>query len=204
LVLTAWAPLPSLARGPQDRPAPPGPPRHVTRLPPGHREVIVRGDRFYYHGGHFYRPGPRGYFVVGAPIGAVVTTLPVGFTMLVVGGVTYYSYLGAYYQRIPAGYVVVEAPPTVVAPAPVVLAPSAPAVVQPSTPASGSVIVTAQALNVRSGPGENYQVITVVYQGASLTVQGIAPGWLYVLLSYGGYGWVAQQFTNWSVPPASG
>ena len=164
----------------------------------------MRGDRFYYHGGRFYRPGPRGFVVVGAPIGAVLAAPPVGYTVLMAGGVTYYSYLGVYYQRIPAGYVVVEAPATVVAAPPVVVAPNGPAVAQPSTPASGSVTVTAQALNVRSGPGENYQIITVVYQGAILTVQGISPGWLYVLLSYGGYGWVAQQFTTWSTLPASG
>jgi uncharacterized protein YgiM (DUF1202 family) len=196
LIAAAFTPQWSLARSPQSGPVP--------NLPRGHREVVVRGNKYFYHGGHFYRPAPRGYMPVRAPIGAVLPALPVGFAVGAAAGVTYYSYMGVYYRRIPAGYVVVEPPVVVAAPPVVAVAPASPVLVQPSTPSSGSVQVTVASLNVRTGPGPGYAVVAVAYAGDVLTVQGISPGWLYVALPNGTLGWVAGQFTTQVAPPASG
>lgn len=110
----AIAPGTAVARGPKpgrgwDRGG-----GHVRQLPRGHRQTVVRGNRYYYNHGRFYRPGPRGYRRVRPPFGAIVNGLPIGFSIMVAAGLTYYSYLGVYYRRAPAGYVVVSAPPVVV------------------------------------------------------------------------------------------
>lgn len=79
-------------------------------LPPKHEVIMVRGDRFHFHGGRFYRPAPFGFFVVPPPMGAFVTFVPMGHRIVMVGGINYYFYEGIYYQPVPSGYVVVPAP----------------------------------------------------------------------------------------------
>lgn len=81
-------------------------------------------------------------------------------------------------------------------------APRRPAVPQPAygyaasyTAAAGSVIVTAQLLNVRSGPGLENPSIRQVPNGTVLSIQGNAPGWYYVKTSDELYGWVMTQYT---------
>jgi uncharacterized protein YgiM (DUF1202 family) len=158
-------------------------PRHgavIVDLPAGHRTVYVGRTRYFYRSGVFYRPGHSGYMVVRAPIGAVIAAPPAGCRTVVFGGTTYYDYNGDYYQNTPAGYVVVAAPPGV---------PPAPATT------GGQVSVTAHRLNVRSGPGMGHPVIEQVRQGIVLTVQGTAPGWLYVRTPSGKLGWVSGQYT---------
>jgi len=164
-------------------------PRHgtvIVDLPAGHRTVYVGRSRYFYRSGVFYRPGPSGYVVVRAPIGAVIAAPPAGCRTVLVGGATYYDYNGDYYQNTSGGYVVVQAPP---------VAPAAPAT------AGQRVSVTAHTLNVRSGPGMGHPVIEQVRQGIVLTVQGTAPGWLYVRTPSGKLGWVSGQYT---VPFVSG
>ena len=158
-------------------------PRHgtvIVDLPSGHRTVYVGRSRYFYRSGVFYRHGPSGYVVVRAPLGAVIAAPPAGYRTVVVGGATYYDYNGDYYQNTPGGYVVVEAP-TVVPPAPAT--------------AGQRVSVTANTLNVRSGPGLGHPVIEKVRQGIVLAVQGTAPGWLYVRTPSGKLGWVSGQYT---------
>ncbi|MFS1524071.1 DUF6515 family protein [Microbulbifer sp. 2304DJ12-6] len=104
-------------------------------LPLGHVRVAVGGRPYYYHGGHFYRHGPRGYVVVAAPLGASVVTLPASVVQVQLGGVTYYQYGNAYYQWVPATRTYVVVAPPVPAPAPVAVVPApAPA---PATPNPG-------------------------------------------------------------------
>ncbi|WP_444903680.1 DUF6515 family protein [Microbulbifer sp. DLAB2-AF] len=115
-------------------------------LPTNHVRVAVGGRPYYYHGGHFYRHGPRGYVVVNAPLGASVVTLPSRAVPVQVGGVTYYQYADAYYQWVPATrtYVVVAPPAPVAvvpAPAPVVTVPAPVA----ATPAPAQAPTTAPA-----------------------------------------------------------
>lgn len=167
-------------------------PRHgevFVNLPAGHRTVYVGRSRYFYRSGVFYRHGPSGYVVVRAPIGAVIAAPPTGCRTVVFGRATYYDYNGDYYQNAPAGYVVVEAPPVV-----------------PPAPAIGGqrVSVTAHTLNVRSGPGMGHPVIEQVRQGIVLTVQGTAPGWLYVRTPSGKFGWVSGQYTVPFVSAPSG
>jgi len=90
-------------------------------LPYGYSEVRVGSDRYYYHRGVYYRPGPHGYYVVHAPRGAYIHALPPHYTRVYVGGTYYYRYGDVYYQTYRNGYMVVDPPPAVVAsiPAPV-------------------------------------------------------------------------------------
>lgn len=58
------------------------------------------------------------------------------------------------------------------------------------------LVVNTGALNVRSGPGPQYTVVTVVRGGTELPVLGMNPdgSWFYVA-SPGGAGWVDVDFT---------
>jgi uncharacterized protein YgiM (DUF1202 family) len=158
-------------------------PRHgevFVNLPAGHRTVYVGRSRYFYRSGVFYTRGPSGYVVVRAPVGAVIAAPPAGCRTVVVGGATYHAYNGDYYQNGPAGYVVVQAPAVVP---------------QPPSMAGQQVSVTAHTLNVRSGPGMGHPVIEQVRQGFIVTVQGTAPGWLYVRTPSGKFGWVSGKYT---------
>ncbi len=146
-----------------------------------HRRVRFRGIDHYYQHGHFYRRGPYGYFLVNAPIGAVVWSLAFGFDTIWIGGSAYYHYGGTYYQRAPAGYVVV-APPA-----------SAVAVREPSEGPMGSVYIEAVTLNVRAQPGRSHPVIHQLHEGDIVTVYGTAPGWFYVELPNGYFGWIVRD-----------
>ena len=178
----------------------------VTHLPRRHKAVRVGKIKYFYHGGIFYKRGPSGYVVIAAPIGAIVLDLPDGFISVVIGGVTYYNYAGVYYRKVPAGYVVVKTPSRRV-----VEAPAGSVVVQDASPAEqsspaviGIVSVTAQKLNVRSGPGKSHSEVRQVHQGDVLVIYGYVPDWLYVQLPDGQYGWVMKKYTTQLPPPASG
>ncbi len=187
------------APGKQSKYQPAHHPQVVPKMPPNHRSYNYHGTRYYYHGGVYYRPYNRGYIVVRPPRGLFVDLLPIGFATLLIAGITYYTFAGIYYRTAPGGYVVVDAPAGVV-----VTSPAAPAAEAPSAPI-GTAVVTSPLLNVRSGPGMNYSVVTTVMQGYSLNVYGTAPGWLYVQAPTGQFGWVAQSFTNYApIPTPSG
>jgi len=162
----------------------------VPRLPRSHQEYAYQGTRYYGHGGVYYRPSGHGYVVSRPPRGMFIRGgLPLGFATLVVAGLTYYTLAGIFYRPAPNGYVVVDAPAGVVVNSP-------PAqIVAPSQP-QGTAVVTAPLLNVRSGPGRNYPVMTAVPQGVNLAIYGQSSGWLYVQAPNGQFGWVAQRFTN--------
>ncbi|AQQ69007.1 hypothetical protein Mag101_16225 [Microbulbifer agarilyticus] len=94
----------------------------VPILPAGYVNLAVGGVPYYYSGGYYYRPAPRGFVVVNAPLGAAVLTLPGSAVRVQIGGLTYYQYGASYYQWRPHmnRYVVVPAPVATVAAAPVV------------------------------------------------------------------------------------
>jgi len=50
----------------------------------------------------------------------------------------------------------------------------------------------------------NHPVVHQVYQGNMLAVQNHAPGWLYVKLPSGQFGWVVAKFTTQIPPLANG
>ncbi|AOS96667.1 hypothetical protein AUP74_01207 [Microbulbifer aggregans] len=100
----------------------------VPVLPNGFLSLAVGGRPYYFHGGHYYRPGHAGYVVVSAPLGAAVVSLPASAVQVNIGGVIYYQYADAYYQWHPArrSYVVVPPPAGAVAvPAAAVASPGA-------------------------------------------------------------------------------
>jgi hypothetical protein len=91
------------------------PPRgaRVRALPYGYRPYFFRGRPYYFYGGVWYAPGPRGFVVVGAPIGLNLSTLPPYYTTLWFGGTPYYYADDTYYQWVPrTNEYAIVAPPT--------------------------------------------------------------------------------------------
>ncbi len=142
---------------------------------------MVGGALYYHNAGAYYRNTSSGYIVVRPPVGAVISVLPSGYQAAVVNGVVYYSYGGSYYQQVSNGYLVV-ADPT--------------AGSYHQLAGVGKVVVTAQRLNVRSGPGQENAVVGKVFSGDILQVIGNAPGWYYVRFADGTSGWVMANFTS--------
>lgn len=164
----------------------------VAATPAGYRTIWAGGVEYFYHRGVYYRKQPSGFVVVRPPIGVIIASLPIGFITFAVGGSAYYYYGGVYYREVPSGYIVVEAPPGAVV------------VEEPPVVVRGSVSVTPPTLNVRSGPGMEFQVIGQVSQGDVLVIRGNAPEWLYVQFSSGKFGWVLGKFTTPLSSPPSG
>lgn len=137
-----------------------------------------------------------------------VWALPLAAAAVTIAGLTYYNHAGVYYRPAYGGYVVVPppAPPQTVfadpfAPYPMDVTvagppPPMPAPMVVGLPSQGAVVVSSPSLNVRSGPGYNYSVVTVVTQGSTLTVLNASDGWLSVRTPLGDVGWVAQQYTR--------
>ena len=132
----------------------------ARNLPPKHNVVVLRGAKYHYYGGRFYRPGPIGFFMVMPPIGAIVTVLPVGHRMVLVGGITYYYSENVYYTDCTDGYVVVPQPAKVT----VV---SAPAETTAVSPPGQSITI-----NVPNSNSSFTPVKLVKYQGGYIGPQG--------------------------------
>ena len=77
--------------------------------------VFIDGPRgrYWYGGGVWYSYGPRGYVVVGAPVGVFVPVLPPYYTTVWVAGVPYYYANDTYYEWRDSNqqYEVVAPPP---------------------------------------------------------------------------------------------
>lgn len=155
--------------------------------PPAGSHFVKHGNvRYVNHGGHFYKPGPQGYISVIPPFGLIVPSLPVLATSMFVAGMTYFVYDNIYYRQVSSGYEVVAQPTTTT------IVTSGSSV---SSYGTGSVVsVTANKLNVRSGPGLQHSISGLLYKGASLVVEGTAPDWVYVRLPDGSYGWVMSRY----------
>jgi hypothetical protein len=87
---------------------------YVHDLP--RERIIVNGGprgRYWYSGGVWYNYGPRGYVVIGAPVGLFVPVLPPYYTTVWYGGVPYYYANDSYYvwRDSTSQYEVVDAPP---------------------------------------------------------------------------------------------
>lgn len=186
-------PAPALAGpGPHHRPGPGGKSGPVfMRVPPGGKIVRHKGGDYFFYRGRCYRRGPKGYFWVRPPIGIIAYGLPAAAVTVLIGGLTYYVYDNVYYKRVHAGYQVVQVPtrrPTIVQPPPA--APVKPVV------SGARVVVKAKVLNVRSGPGINHAVLTRIYRGNILIIQGSKPDWYHVRLPDNTYGWVMKAFVS--------
>jgi uncharacterized protein YgiM (DUF1202 family) len=71
----------------------------------------------------------------------------------------------------------------------------------PAPPVSGTAVVATGALNVRSGPGVNYTVLTAVTYGQTVTLLGRnqAATWAQIRLANGTVGWVNASLLQMSV-----
>jgi Family of unknown function (DUF6515)/Bacterial SH3 domain len=155
----------------------------VKILPRGSKTVVINRERLYAHGGHYYRHTPRGYLLVRPPLGALIAELPFGFLRVTFGGLDYFVWDNVFYRHTPLGYRVVETP------------------VGYQETDYGPVRVEAALLNIRSGPGLEFEVIGRLEQGNLLMVTAISPEWYYALLPNGDYGWVMSRHTS---PVANG
>ncbi len=182
-VILSIATFPFDAQAGPTKPAPPV----IKHLPPGSRQVVHKKNHYFFHKGKYYKHAKSGYVSILPPIGVIVRGLPVSVATILVGGVTYYVYEDVYYRKIPSGYQVVEIPKTV-------KIKKIPARTMDAAVPQTLVMVTAKILNVRSGPGLNHPVLSHVYYGDLLTVQGNAPNWVYALLPDESYGWVMIKF----------
>lgn len=69
------------------------------------------------------------------------------------------------------------------------------------TPVSGTATITANNVNVRTGPGTNFPVVSKVKKGTTMTIKDEAFGWYKVVLPDGNTtGWVA----SWLVDTGTG
>jgi uncharacterized protein YgiM (DUF1202 family) len=68
----------------------------------------------------------------------------------------------------------------------------------------GSVNIAASTLNVRAQPGRNFPVIDQLHAGDIVTVYGTTPGWFYIELPNGYFGWVMTECTILEAPYVCG
>jgi len=83
----------------------------VREVPRGYRHVDVRGERYYYNEGRFYRPRGSGYVLVAPPIGAAVVNLPGARIAFSFGGMRYYACGDSFYREDRGGVYTVVGPP---------------------------------------------------------------------------------------------
>jgi len=57
-------------------------------------------------------------------------------------------------------------------------------------------VVTENIVNIRSGPGTNYKILTKVYKGESYTVLGKSDKWVKIKLNNGQEGWICGDYFN--------
>lgn len=69
------------------------------------------------------------------------------------------------------------------------------------TVVSGTVTVAGNVVNIRTGPGTNFPVVTKVKKGDSLTIKEQAFGWYRVALKDGTSGWIASWLVNSAEAP---
>jgi len=163
--------------------------RWYKRPPPGSHRVTHGNIHYVVHKGRFYKPGRGGYIYTRPSRGVVVVGLPLAATFLVVAGLTYYIFDNIYYRKVPAGYQVVETPQTATAR-------TKPTAIENSVRPGAQAVVVAKSLNVRTGPGLNYEVQSRVYSGDLLIVKTSAVKWVYVRLPNNSYGWVMTRFIS--------
>ncbi len=84
----------------------------VTVLPAKHRVVRVKGAKYFYHDGVYYKRSKNSYVVVRAPVGIRLSILPRGFISFYVGPRRYFYVNETYYiyDTKRKDYVVVDEP----------------------------------------------------------------------------------------------
>lgn len=65
---------------------------------------------------------------------------------------------------------------------------------------SGTGIINGTSVNIRTGPGTNFPIVTKVNKDTTVTIKEQAFGWYKIVLSDGTTGWVASWLVNGGVP----
>lgn len=139
----------------------------------------VYGFRSHGHHGHYH--SSRDDFWFGLGMGVLTGAIVSSFYYAPPPPVVYY----------PPSAVVMSPPPVGVQPQRFGSVPA---------PAYGQVVVTAAALNIRSGPGLDHAVTGNLRKGDVLSVIDSVPDWFYVREPNGRYGWVMDQYTRPTQP----
>ncbi len=80
-------------------------------LPRGSVQLHLGGLEYFFFDGFFYQPFSDGYFIVDAPIGAIVLSLPRLHFSFNLNGILYFRAGNTFYRRhSPRGYIVVPDP----------------------------------------------------------------------------------------------
>lgn len=119
--------------------------------------------------------------------------------VMTANGTIGWSYAGLMQTSLPVANLTVTNDPGSVSPVPTV---------QPTTPMPTGATARVQALylNVRQGPGMNYDIITVVSRNQVLPLAGvrsIGSYWVKIVLPNGTQGWVGSGYVVTSVPISS-
>jgi uncharacterized protein YgiM (DUF1202 family) len=141
----------------------------VSPVNAGH---CYRHHHHRHHSGHHYFWGA---WAIGALTGALIASL--------------------FFIPKTEGVCIQPAPPPAAPPPPAFLPMSPGGLVSPEN-GFGRVSVEIYALNVRSGPGLQYAVTGYVCRDDILVVYNHVPGWLYVQLPSGRFGWVMPEYTT--------
>ncbi|MBP2628332.1 MAG: hypothetical protein H6Q68_3043 [Firmicutes bacterium] len=68
---------------------------------------------------------------------------------------------------------------------------------------SGTATINGSSVNIRTGPGTNFPVVTKVNKGATVTIKEQAFGWYKVVLADGNTGWVASWLVETAGVPSA-
>ncbi|BHH85871.1 DUF6515 family protein [Desulforhopalus sp. 52FAK] len=142
--------------------------------------VSVGAMAYFFMDGLFYRQGPKGYIVAPAPVGAVITALPPAAYMVTIDGQPFYSCSGIFYKQVPQGYIVVSQPVKHIS---------------PEVAIGQELLVTAQLLNIRLGPGLNYSTVGQLKKHDIIRVEAVSEGWVLIRLSDDTTGWIKTEYT---------
>ncbi len=148
---------------------------------PGFHSIIHVGSMaFIFMDGLFYRRGPKGYIVAPAPLGATIPALPPAAILVTIDGEAYYNCSGVLYKQTPAGYLVVSEPVKQV---------------DPEISVGCDLLVTADVLNVRSGPGLHFDPVGQLEKEKVVRVEAVSANWALVRLSDSSSGWIKIKYT---------
>lgn len=162
-------------------------PRSYTyRRPPADAfSFYITGVPFFYHSGTYYRQHRDEYVVVPAPVGARIRVLPDGCSTLYTRGYSYYVCDDDYYRQDDGGYIVIERPVYVYRDADVA-----------DVAIGEEVRVQVDVLNVRSGPGTGYDIVTQLYLDDIVPVRGKKQNWYFIDSPDGTRGWIMSRYVE--------
>lgn len=83
---------------------------YIGVLPGGYRAFYHGRNRYYFHGGVWYRPYGSRFLIVAPPLGLVIPVLPPYYSTIWVRGVPYYYANDVYYVQSGNSYMVVSPP----------------------------------------------------------------------------------------------